>query len=599
MGGSVPFGMILIRRCFSFPKATALLLTLPFLFSAVEPYRLESQNSTATTGKPAAETAGSSNTSSSQESEQPESAVDQRSEAGVVTIDGREILSVYQAIGSFTANDRAEKITERILAAAKNGARPNSVGLTERANWTEISSDGQLLLAISDEDARFAGKDRVQLASEYAENIRQAFINYRRDHTWRAFIRGLIYSSVATAVFLSVLFIARKLYLYVRARVENWIEKRTNRKGQKTALQISATYAMSAFAALGFVARWLILIALLEIYVTVILSYFPQTRAVSQAVTGWIFGALGSFGNAVLAYLPSLFLIAVVVIVASQVSRLITMAFDEIGNGNLPIRGFYPEWAQPSARLMKLLVLVLVLIVIFPYLPGSNSPAFHGISIFVGILLSLGSSSAVANAIAGIILTYMRSFSVGDWVKIGETVGEVKEKNMLVTRILTPKQEVITIPNATVMSGSVMNYTREAKNAGVIFHTTVTIGYDAPWKTVHRLLIDAAFATEHVRHDPAPFVLQTQLNDFFVTYELNAYTDVPTEMQFIYSDLHQNIQDKFNEAGLEICSPHFAAVRDGNTIAIPAQYIRRDYIAPGFRVDRKEKEAELPSARIK
>jgi small-conductance mechanosensitive channel len=203
----------------------------------------------------------------------------------------------------------------------------------------------------------------------------------------------------------------------------------------------------------------------------------------------------------------------------------------------------------------------------------------------MGVLLSLGSSSAIANGIAGIILTYMRSFLVGDWVKIGDTIGEVVEKNILVTRILTMKQEVITIPNSTVMNGSVMNFTREAKNSGVIFHTTVTIGYDAPWQTVYQLLIGAARATQNVLQKPEPFVLQTALNDFYVAYELNAYTDAPRMMQFTYSQLHENIQDKFNEAGVEICSPHFSALRDGNTIAIPQQYIAENYTAPAFRVD--------------
>src|SRR5262249_17535870 len=149
--------------------------------------------------------------------------------------------------------------------------------------------------------------------------------------------------------------------------------------------------------------------------------------------------------------------------------------------GEIKIRGFYPDWAEPTEKLVRMLVMVLALIVAFPYLPGAKSPAFQGISIFVGVLLSLGSSSAVANAIAGIIVTYMRSFLIGDWVQIGEIVGEVTEKNLLVTRIYTPKAELITIPNATVMNGSVKNYSVEAKNKGVIFHTSVTIGYDAPW----------------------------------------------------------------------------------------------------------------------
>jgi small-conductance mechanosensitive channel len=265
------------------------------------------------------------------------------------------------------------------------------------------------------------------------------------------------------------------------------------------------------------------------------------------------------------------------------------MISGEIGKGNLTLGGFCPEWAEPTAKLIRMILLVLVVVIIFPYLPGSKSPAFRGISIFVGVLLSLGSSSAVANAIAGVILTYMRSFAVGDWVRISDTIGEVVEKNMLVTRIMTQKQETITIPNAAVMNGSVMNYTREAKNAGVIFHTTVTIGYDVPWRRVHELLFDAASATEHVLHHPQPFVLQTALNDFYVSYELNAYTEVPTKMQFIYSELHENIQDRFNESGVEICSPHFSALRDGNTIAIPEHYRPRGYDAPAFRIDGVEK----------
>jgi small-conductance mechanosensitive channel len=197
----------------------------------------------------------------------------------------------------------------------------------------------------------------------------------------------------------------------------------------------------------------------------------------------------------------------------------------------------------------------------------------------------LGSSSAVANAIAGVILTYMRSFLVGDWVQIGDTTGEVVEKNLLVTRVLTPKAEIITIPNATVMSGAVKNYSVEAKKSGVIFHTTVTIGYGAPWRTVHELLTSAALATKHVLPQPAPFVLQESLQDFYVAYELNAYTARPSEMLNIFSDLHQNIQDSFNAAGVEICSPHFSSLRDGNVIAIPEQYIKSDYKAPGFRLD--------------
>ena len=299
-----------------------------------------------------------------------------------------------------------------------------------------------------------------------------------------------------------------------------------------------------------------LILALFEVFLTVTLGFYSSTREISLTATRWVLSQLELLGKSALDYLPNLVVIAVVALVANYVMRLIKLVFAQIRKGDLKIHGFYPDWAEPTDKLTRMMVFVLALIVVFPYLPGAKSPAFQGISIFVGVLLSLGSSSAVANAIAGVILTYMRSFLVGDWVQIGDTMGEVVEKNMLVTRLLTPKAEIITIPNATVMSGSVKNFSTEAKKSGVIFYTTVSIGYDAPWRTVHELLVSAALATPHVLTDPAPFVLQKQLNDFYPVYELNAYTDAPREVLNIYSDLHRNIQDKFNGAGVEICSPH-------------------------------------------
>ena len=524
--------------------------------------------------------------------EEPEVAVDKNASADVI-VDGRAILKVYQAIGSYSPQERAERIAERIIAAAQDvNVLPESVGLVPREAWTEISAGSRVFMAVTDVDAKMAGKSRKQLASEDAGSIRQALINYRREHSWNAIIRGSIYTLVATAILVLIGWVFRKLRLTGRSRLAKWIETRTNLDEKKTAWQVAVTYALTLALAIGKVARWLLVIAILEIYATVILSFFPGSRHLSHTVTDWILAALAGLAQSGLNYLPNLVVIAVVVVVASQVFRLISLVFAEVSKGNLTLGGFYPEWAEPTARLIRMLVIVLVVIIIFPYLPGSKSPAFQGISIFVGVLLSLGSSSAVANAIAGIILTYMRSFAVGDWVKIGDTTGEVIEKNMLITRIVTPKRETITIPNGTVMNGSVMNYTREARNAGVIFYTTVTIGYDAPWRTVHQLLIDAAGATEHILQHPAPFVLQTALNDFYVSYELNAYTDLPTKMQVIYSNLHQNIQESFNHAGVEICSPHFSALRDGNTITIPEQFRPPGYRAPAFRVNGSPTEEE-------
>jgi small-conductance mechanosensitive channel len=203
----------------------------------------------------------------------------------------------------------------------------------------------------------------------------------------------------------------------------------------------------------------------------------------------------------------------------------------------------------------------------------------------------------VANLIAGIVLTYMRAFQVGDYIRIGDHVGDVVEKTLLVTRIRTIRNVVITISNVSVLGANIVNYSGVAREKGLALNTSVTIGYDAPWRTVHELLIAAARSTPLILHDPPPFVLQTALNDFYVTYEINAYTDQANRMDFIYGELHQNIQDKFNEAGVEIMSPHYAQLRDGNTVTIPAPYRPGDYRPGALRVTNSDAAARSDARR--
>jgi small-conductance mechanosensitive channel len=231
-------------------------------------------------------------------------------------------------------------------------------------------------------------------------------------------------------------------------------------------------------------------------------------------------------------------------------------------------------------------VFAFAVVVMWPYLPGSGSDAFKGVSLFVGVLFSLGSSGAVGNIVAGVVLTYTRAFQIGDRVKIGETTGDVFERTLLVTRLRTIKNVDVTIPNGAVLGNQVINYTGQAQGPGLILHTTITIGYDAPWKQIHELLIAAAKATPEILEDPAPFVLQTSLDDFYVSYQINAYTRNPSVMARTYSVLHQNIQDQFNGAGVEIMSPHYNALRDGNQMTIPPAQLPRTYQAPAFRLTR-------------
>ena len=239
--------------------------------------------------------------------------------------------------------------------------------------------------------------------------------------------------------------------------------------------------------------------------------------------------------------------------------------------GAITLPGFYPDWANTTFNVVRFLLYAFSFTVIFRYLPGSDSPIFRGVSVFLGVLFSFGSTSATANTIAGLVITYMRPFKIGDRVKIGEFSGDVIEKSLLVTRIRTIKNEEISIPNAEILSHHTINYTTASHDLGLILHADVTIGYDVHWKQVHQLLIEAALLTNEIVKEERrkPYVFQTSLDDFYVRYQINAYTNQSHKMASIYSELYQNILDKFHGAGIEMVSPHYQVEREVIKTTIP------------------------------
>jgi len=270
----------------------------------------------------------------------------------------------------------------------------------------------------------------------------------------------------------------------------------------------------------------------------------------------------------VIDYIPSLLVIILVLLVVRFIVHALKLVFKGIERGRINIPGFYSELSVTSFNLLRTLIFALTLIIIFPYLPGSDSPAFKGLSLFIGLLLSLGSTTAVANIVAGIVLTYTRAFNLGDRVSINDTVGVVVERGSFVTRLENAKNEIISIPNSMTLTSHIINYSDQARGPGLILYTSVTIGYDVPWTRVHELLISAALKTENIEADPEPFVLQKSLDDYSVNYQLNATTKNAIAMPRTHSSLNANILDAFNEAGMEIMSPMFVATRDGTKPAL-------------------------------
>jgi len=332
--------------------------------------------------------------------------------------------------------------------------------------------------------------------------------------------------------------------------------------------------------------RLVLVLGALSIYVPFLLSQFPTTRPFGKGLLTNIANQLQLFVDAIARYFPNLITIAIIALITNYVIEFAKLVISELGRDDV-YPWFYPEWIQPTMRLVSFCIIAIACVIAAPFLPGFGSPAFQGVSIFLGALFTLGSSSAVSNAIAGVILIYTRAFRIGDVIRIGDITGKVLDKSLFVTRIARFPQEIVVIPNTAVLNGNVINFSSVPRTMGshLALHSTVTLGYDLPWREVEEVLIKAAIATPGILSDPSPFVLQTGLNDFNVSYQINAFTDCPEVMPVTYTKLHQNIQDYCNASGIEIMSPNYFALRDGNHSTIPADHLPSDYITPGFQVN--------------
>jgi small-conductance mechanosensitive channel len=502
-----------------------------------------------------------------------------------VIINGKTIFQV-QGVLSFTAEARAAEIVKRITSLSKDEAfNPKTISVADTEGATDILADDLILMSVTDQDAHAAGKPRQALANDYAERMRGVLVALHKENSVKSIALGGAYALLATILLIVIFRFMSLLFPKLYRKIDSWRGTVIpSLRIQKFELLPADRIADSAIGLVRLLRLGFALVVL-YFYLYFVLDCFSWTRGYAAILFGYILSPLRIIGHTILGYVPNLFFIAVILFVTHYIIKFTRILFSEIEKGTVVFSSFHLEWAGPTYKIVRFLILAITAVAIFPYLPGSKSPAFQGISIFLGVLFSLGSTSAVANIVAGVILTYMRAFHLGDRVQIADTVGDVIEVSLLVTRIRTIKNVEITIANSMVLNSHIINFSGSAQPDGLILHTTVTIGYAYPWRKIHELLLSAALTTDDVLHTPAPFVLQTALDDFYVHYQINAYTDQPNKMAKTYSNLHQNIQDKFFEAGVEIMSPHASTVREGNRIAMPDEYIPKGYRAPSFRVE--------------
>ncbi len=508
-----------------------------------------------------------------------------KAEAAPVVFNGAPLFIIRDRAFSLEPQKRAEMIVRRIGWLAMNPAfDPDSLTVAESEFTSDILAGDSLVMTITDQDAAAVGKRRLLLAQEYVATIRSAIVAQRDAYSPGKLFRSGLYALGATLLLVLLLW----GFLRICRRLSVLADKLLS-EGQGLRLFsyniIRPEYLRGLIGGILRGGRLIIIGCLVIIYIQSVLTFFPWTHGFAMQFLDLVLGPLATMWQALVGYVPKLFFIVILVVVTSYILRFIRFLFREVEQGVIELPGFYRDWAEPTYKIIRFLIIAFTAVVAFPYIPGSDSPAFKGVSLFIGVLFSLGSTSAIGSMVAGVVLTYMRPFLLGDRVKIADTAGFVVEKNLLVTRIRTVKNVKITIPNALILGAHIINYSLLAREQGLILNTGVTIGYDTPWRTVHELLLAAARATRHILLEPPPFVLQTALNDFYVAYEINAYTDQPGIMERIYSELHQNIQEKFNEAGVEIMSPHYSQLRDGNTTTIPEGSRPEGYTPSSFRVN--------------
>ena len=492
-----------------------------------------------------------------------------------VVVEGDTLFYLYTKRGGYTPLQRAEMIDAAIMQLGKRFTlHPDSVYIESSDIVTDLMYGNKVIASFTDQDGLWEGRSREQLATDKRKIVVQKLKELKEEHSlWQLGKRILYFVLVLAGQYL-LFWLTGWLFRKLKVRIQKLKDTRLKPISIQNYELLDTQRQVNLLIFLSNLLRYVIMLLQLLITIPLLFAIFPQTKGLAYQIFSYIWNPIKNILVGIVDYIPNLFAILIICFAVKYLVRLVHYLSREVEAGRLKFGGFYPDWAMPTYHIIRFLLYAFMIAMIYPYLPGAKSGVFQGISVFIGLIVSLGSSTVIGNVIAGLVITYMRAFKLGDRIQLNDTTGNVIEKTPLVTRIKTPKNEVVTIPNSFIMSSHTVNYSASAREYGLIIHSEVTIGYDVPWRQVHQLLIEAALNTPGVIDDPRPFVLETSLSDWYPVYQINAYIREADKLAQIYSDLHQNIQDRFNEAGIEIMSPHYMAMRDGNESTIPKDDLR-------------------------
>ena len=511
-------------------------------------------------------------------------------ELAAVTLDG-EVLFQVPGVTAYPAAERAQAIRQRIEAiAADRSIAIDSLRVVEMEDRSMIVADDRLVVAFVEFDAAAEGISRQILAEQARIRIAAAIASYRKERSPRVLLIRTAYALGATVGFVLLLLLFRGAFQRLDALAERRLRFHVKRLEARSHQLIQAQQLIRAVHGLLKFLGILSVLAAAYVYAHLVLSLYPWTRPMAMRLFEMLLNPFGAVVMGILDALPNLAFVAIVAVVTRYVLKVMRLYFSGLGHGTIALAGFDREWALPTYKIARWLIIAFALVVAYPYIPGSGSEAFKGVSIFLGVVISLGSSSVIANLIAGYAMIYRRAFKVGDRILVKDLTGDVTDIRLMVTHLRTVKNEEIVVPNSEILNSYVINYSTLARSRGLILHTTVGIGYETPWRQVEAMLRLAAERTPGLLKEPAPFVLQKSLGDFAVTYELNAYCDDPTRMAPLYTSIHQNVLDVFNEHGVQIMTPAYEGDPD-----VP-KVVRKDqwYLAPAKATDAAANDGRKP-----
>ena len=479
----------------------------------------------------------------------------------------RPIVTLRANIGATSPAERVERAGERIeaLPDSELGAVPRAI--SARVGQLEglmVFIGTRQIFNILPQDLDPESSETLESVGRATEEHLLAALQARTEQRrLPVLLRGIGASLVATAIFALVVW----ALVRTQRRLQPRLTAAAERRGGAAVRQVRDYVAVIARRAAQF-AAWALGIFAADLWLTYVLSQFPYTEPWGRALGSGLLHVVGGVGMAVIRALPDLLTVAIILLIARVVVRLLQGLFRGVEQGRLSLPGIQQETAEATRRISTVLVWLFAITIAYPYIPGSETDAFRGVSVFVGLMLSLGSAGLVNQVMSGLVVVYARAIRPGEYVRVGDVEGVVTEVGLLSTKVTTPRKEEVTVPNAVMITQATTNYSRLADRDGGMLTTSVTIGYDAPWRQVHALLCQAAEQTASVRRDPPPRVLQRTLQDFYIEYVLLVHVDRPELRLLVLSELHANIQDAFNAAGVQIMSPHYVA-QPGEAVVVP------------------------------